>query len=97
MFNVFILMTIFSIMIFLYGLYLRISKNPYLPVRYHGKKNKEYLNYLGKTVMYTAISPFLCGVVSLLGETPIVIFLSGITLIGSFIVIMYYSIKSNKQ
>lgn len=95
MYYVFILMSIFSIIILLYGIHLRVSKNPFLPIRYHGKRTKSYLNYLGKTVMYTAISPFLCGLVTLLGESPVVVFLSGIVLIGSFIVIMHYSIKNN--
>lgn len=96
MLYVFILMTIFSLTIFLYGLYIYSSKNPSLPATYHGKRNKEYIKYLGKTVMQISISPLLCGIVSLFGDGPIVIFLSGLTLIGSFIVIMYYSIKNNK-
>ena len=95
MFYVFIIMTIFSVMILLYGVQLRVCKNPLLPATYHGKRTKSYLNYLGRTVMYSALSPFLCGLVSLFGDTPIVVFLSGIVLIGSFIVIMYYSIKNN--
>lgn len=44
--------------------------------------------------MFISISPLLGGLVSLLGETPIVVFLSGLTMIISFIVIMYYTIKS---
>ena len=97
MFYVFIIMTIFSVMILLYGVQLRVCKNPLLPATYHGKKNKEYIKYLGKTVMQVSISPLLCGIVSLFGEGPIIVFLSGLTLIGSFIVIMYYSIKNNKN
>lgn len=97
MYNVFILMSIFSILILLYGIHLRVSKNPFLPIRYHGKKTNSYMNYLGKTVMYTALSPFLCGIVSVLGDNPFIIFLSAITLIVSFIVIMYYSIKNNPE
>ncbi|MDO4996864.1 MAG: hypothetical protein Q4E69_06760 [Bacilli bacterium] len=97
MFYVFIIMTIFSVMILLYGVQLRVCKNPLLPATYHGKRTKSYLNYLGKTVMYSALSPFLCGLVALLGESPVIIFLSGITLIVSFIIIMYYSVKNNKE
>ena len=97
MLYVFILMTIFSLTIFLYGLYIYSSKKPSLPATYHGKKNKEYIKYLGKTVMQVSISPLLCGIVSLFGESPVIIFLSGITLIVSFIIIMYYSVKNNKE
>ena len=97
MLYVFILMTIFSVMFLLYGVQLRVCKNPLLPATYHGKKNKEYIKYLGKTVMQVSISPLLCGIVSLFGESPVIIFLSGITLIVSFIIIMYYSVKNNKE
>ena len=93
----FILMMIFGVSIFLYGLDICVSKNPVLPIRYHGKRTRSYLKYLGKTTMTISIAPILSGLVSLLGDSGIIVLLSGLTLILSFIVGIIISIKVYKE
>ena len=58
--NVLILMGIFSICIFIYGLYIFSSKNPSLPYTYHGRRDKKYLKYLGKMTMISSLIPIVC-------------------------------------
>ena len=57
---VLILMGIFSICIFIYGLYIFMSKNPSLPYTYHGSRDKNYLRYLGKMTMLSSLIPIVC-------------------------------------
>ena len=58
--NVFILMGIFSICIFIYGIYIYMSKNPSLPYTYHGRRDRGYLKYLGKMTMLSSLIPIVC-------------------------------------
>lgn len=57
---VLILMGIFSICIFIYGLYIFMSKNPSLPYTYHGSRDRNYLRYLGKMTMLSSLIPIVC-------------------------------------
>ena len=58
--NVLILMGIFSICIFIYGIYIYMSKNPSLPYTYHGRRDRDYLKYLGKMTMLSSLIPIIC-------------------------------------
>ena len=58
--NVLILMGIFSICIFIYGIYIYMSKNPSLPYTYHGRRDRDYLKYLGKMTMLSSLIPIVC-------------------------------------
>lgn len=84
---VFIIMLIFSVCIFLYGVYIYFSKKPFLPPRVEVsmKKTEEYRKYLAKMIMIVSPSPILGGLVTLLGDSTLVVILTFIVIIGSFV------------
>ena len=92
----FILMTIFSIMIFLYGIIIYFSKNPLIP-RYYGKKTKSYLKYLGKAVMVVSPGPLLGGLVGMIDESLIIIILSILTIIIYIVLALIIYTKNVKE
>lgn len=85
----FYLMLIFGVIIFLYGVCVMIDKHPLIPKYYKKTISKSYRFYIGKTLMLVSLSPILSGIVSCFGESTLVVVLSGITLIGSFVALMY--------
>ena len=93
--GVFVLMLVFGVCIFLFGLQLCVSKHPYVPYRIQPSipKRKSYLPYLGKIVMLVSLSPVLGGCVSLLGDSGLVMFLTVLTITGSFVGLILLGIK----
>ena len=87
-----ILMFIFGGCIFLYGLDIYFSKNPLIP-KMHKKPTEKEKKFIGKTTMVEALSPILSGLVSLLGDNGIIMTISVIVLILSFIGGMILSMK----
>lgn len=85
-----ILMIIFSICIFLYGIHIFKSKKPYLPYTYHGKVTKSYYEYLGKVTMLVSLAP-LFGAISAIMTNSVLICMS--VFVGTFIVIMFLCVK----
>lgn len=92
-----ILMIIFGVLIFLYGLQIYASKNPVLPAKYHGKRTKSYLKFYGKAVITVSPAPILSGLVSLLGDSGIIMILSLVTLVLFFIIGIVISCKLYKE
>ena len=93
MFGVIVLMIIFSICIFLFGLQISTSKDPFLPITYHGRRDKEYLSYLGKCVRLTALCPFLTAITAFTGN----IIATGIVFVGSLVACLVIAAKWNKK
>ncbi len=87
-----IFMFIFAACIFLAGLEIFITKKVHM-ARYHGRTDKAYVGYLGKTIMLVALCPILTGLVGLLGESGYVVLGCGVVCIGSFIIIILLSQK----
>lgn len=76
-----ILLLIFSIAIFFMGIHISTSKDPFLPITYHGRRDKEYLNYLGKCVSLVSLWPFITALVAFSGDIIITGIVSIITLV----------------
>ena len=89
---VFILMMIFGICIFLYGVDIYVSKKPFIPRYYKKTITKSYRHYVGKTVMFVSLSPILGGLVSCLGDSVWVVLFMMIVMIGSFVLFLYIAI-----
>lgn len=87
-----ILMFIFAVGIFLAGLEIFITKKVHM-MRYHGRRDKAYVEYLGKCTMLCALCPVLTGLVGLLGENGFVLLACGIVFVGSFIVLIILAQK----
>ena len=87
-----ILMFIFAAGIFLAGLEIFVTKKVHM-VRYHGRRDKAYVSFLGKTIMLIALCPILTGLVGLLGESKLVLLGCGLVGIGSFIVLIILAQK----
>lgn len=84
-----VLMFIFGLLIFIYGLDVYFAKNPLIP-RYYGKSiSKKYKQYVGKILMVVAISPVLSGIVSYTDNFLLTISV----LIVSFIFLLVLTIK----
>ena len=93
----FILMMIFGICIFLYGLDIYVSKNPIIPRYYKKTISKSYRHYVGSFVMLVSLSPILSGIVSCFGDSNLIVFLSMFTLIASFIILLVVGMKIFKE
>ena len=88
-----ILMSIFSGCVFLYGLYVSISKSPYLPIKYLGRRDKEYLNYFGKCIMLVALCPLLTAIAAFTDN----IIITGIVFVVSLVLCLVVAVKWNKK
>ena len=93
MIGLFILMLIFSVLIFLFGLHISTSKNPYLPATYHGRKDKEYLRHLGKCVQLTALCPLFTALAAFTDNMIVV----GIVFVVSLVLCLVIAAKWNKK
>ena len=83
-----ILMIIFGIVTTIYVFLIYRGHSSLLPMTYHGKKTKSYLNYLGKSIMIVSISPIITGIVSLLIDIDKYFYIVFILLILSFILLL---------
>ena len=92
----FYLMIILGVCMFLYGACVMIDKHPLIPKYYKKTISKSYRFFIGKTLMLVSLSPVLCGLVSCLGDSELVVILSMVTLVGSFIGLMYIAIHKFK-
>jgi len=81
-----ILLLVFSICIFLFGIHISTSKEPFLPLTYHGRTDKEYLKYLGKCVRIAALWPFVTAMVAFSGDIIITGIVSIITLVVCLVI-----------
>ena len=60
-----ILLIIFGILTILFGIYIYTGHDNLLGRGYYKKESKEYLKYLGKTIIYIGLSTLICGIISL--------------------------------
>lgn len=60
-----ILLIIFGILTILFGIYIYKGHDDLLGRGYYKKESKEYLRYLGKTIIYVGLSTLICGTISL--------------------------------
>ncbi|MBR3210474.1 MAG: hypothetical protein IKF71_00860 [Bacilli bacterium] len=95
-----ILMLIFGACIFLYGACVMVDKHPLIPKYYKKTITKSYRFYIGKTLMLVSCSPILSALIACLGTSTFITILSIITLIASFILLMYiatHKFKGNNE
>lgn len=91
-----IFMSIFGLLIFLYGFYIFNSKHPFVP-RLQKKQTRKYYKYLGKVVMIISVSPIISALIAAIDESDIVFFASQFALIISFIIGLIISTKYIKE
>ena len=91
----FILMIIFGILIILSGIYVYTGHDGILWRGYYRKASREYLRYIGKTIMLVGTSPIISGIVSIIVEEnsliPVII-LIGLVIIDFAISIKFFSV-----
>ena len=93
MFEYSILMIIFGVAIFLYGIYIYCAKNPFIPKSNVSKVTKSYKKYVAKITLIVSVGPILSGLVALLGDSDIIMTAALLTLIFSIIIGFIISIK----
>ena len=85
-----ILMIILGVLVFLYGLYLFLVKNAFLP-RYPDDKVPDlYRLFVGKTVMFVSLSSIIGGILALIIQVEWIAFL---VMIALFALFLFLSIK----
>lgn len=80
-----VLMFIFAGVMFLMGIYVYTGHQDLIPKLYE-KKDKKYLEYLGKSVMLAALSPFLSALASYTGSVLIALAVFVVTFILAMII-----------
>ena len=90
-----ILMLIFGVLIILFGIYVYTGHDDLLGRGYYKKESKEYLRYLGKTIIFVGISPIISGIITFFVDENSIIPI--IILIGLITVILIFSSKNYKK
>ena len=89
-----ILMFIFGILIIIFGIYVYTGHDDLLGRGYYKKESKQYLKYLGKTIMLIGLSPIISAIISLIvGDSIIPIIVLIVLIVLGFII----SIKMFKE
>ena len=91
-----IFMCVFGLLLFLYGLYIINSKNPFV-IKLKKRNTRRYYKYVGKTLMILSVSPIFSGLIASIDDTDLILFASQATLIIGFIIGLIISTKYIKR
>jgi len=96
MLGLIVIMLIFSACIFLFGIQISTSKDPYLPATYHGRKDKTYLKHLGKCVRLSSLCPLLTAISAIFNNMIIVGIVFVVSLVGCLVIASQWNKKVEK-